>query len=174
MRPVRMLVCAVLLCSLPCLGQEQPKADRVTTDKREKIVELIKATGMVDAMFEVVRDQIAMAKRTLPFPTKAQDDFEAEFLAALNPDDLANLIVPVYESNFETEDIDSLLAFYRTPLGRKLIENTPQISKQAGEAGRLLGMKIGRNVGEKIGKRLAAGEYGPWQPPAEVSAPTQK
>lgn len=174
MRTVRMLLFAVLLCSLPCLGQEQPKADKVTTEKREKIIELIKATGAIDTMFGVVRDQIAMAKRTLPLPTKAQDDFETEFLAGLNADDLANLIVPVYETNFEMEDIDSLLAFYKTPLGMKLIAKTPEIAKQSAEAGRLLGMKIGRNVGEKIGTKLAAGEYGPWQPPAAVSVPTQK
>jgi hypothetical protein len=39
-------------------------------------------------------------------------------------------LVPVYENNFTHDEIKSLIAFYKSPLGQKFIQKQPIVSKE--------------------------------------------
>ena len=39
--------------------------------------------------------------------------------------EMADIIVPIYDKHFTESDIDGLIAFYRTPVGKKFIKELP-------------------------------------------------
>lgn len=134
------------------------------TQKHQKIITLIKLTGAPDIMVNAIREQMATAKKTLPLPPKAQDDFANEFMQEIKVDDLVELVVPAYENYYSEKEIDQLLAFYQSPLGKKMVASVPSMTEEIGKAGGELGAKIGGKVGERIEAKLKAGEYGEWPP----------
>lgn len=50
-------------------------------------------------------------------------------------DSLIDLLVPVYEKHLTKDDVEQLIAFYRSPVGRKLASVTPAISLESAKVG---------------------------------------
>ncbi|MGE5112514.1 MAG: DUF2059 domain-containing protein [Acidobacteriaceae bacterium] len=163
---VAVLFIVVLMCTTVFAQSSAPALDA----KRQKIVELIKMTGTPDVMVDAIRQQIHMAKKTLPLPPKAQDDFESEFLNEIKVDELVELVVPAYEKYYTEQEIDQLTAFYKSPLGKKMVASLPTMMQEVSRAGGELGAQIGARVGQKIDAKLKAGEYGEWPPKQGSSA----
>ncbi len=159
-RRIALLSTVVLMCA-SVFGQNSTSSGDA---KHQKIVTLIKMTGTPDVMVNAIRQQIHLAKKTLPLPPKAQDDFETEFLNEIKVDDLVQLVVPVYEKYYSESEIDQLTAFYKSPLGQKMVASMPTMMQETSNAGATLGAQIGARVGQKIEVKLKAGEYGEWPP----------
>jgi hypothetical protein len=53
-------------------------------------------------------------------------------------DEIVTEMVPLYATHFTAAELEQLAAFYRTPLGRKLLVETPKLSAQ--------GMAIGQKI----------------------------
>ncbi len=56
----------------------------------------------------------------------------------------------VYASNFTVEELHQIEAFYRQPVGQKLLEKTPAIAQQ----NRQIGQDVSRKAAEELRKRL--------------------
>jgi hypothetical protein len=56
----------------------------------------------------------------------------------------------IYARNFSTEDLLALNAFYKTPLGQRLLQKLPTVTQET----MLAGGKFGRSVGEDLEKRM--------------------
>ena len=59
-------------------------------------------------------------------------------------------IAAVYATNFTAAELRDIEAFYRQPVGQKLLEKTPVISQQA----LAVGQEIGRKATEDLRQRL--------------------
>jgi len=165
------LVCACFTCS-----QTAPAASTAAPPdaaKIAKIRELIDLMGTPQIAADLMKSQAAGIKTLLPFPPRAQDDFEKELLASLDVNELVDLMVPIYDRHFSAEDVDGMLAFYRSPIGLRVTKALPEITAESQEAGKEWGQRIGKKVGEKIGEKLAHGDYGPW-PPEHQDSPQEK
>jgi uncharacterized protein len=165
------LVCASFTCS-----QTAPAASAAAQPnaaKLAKIRELINLMGTPRVAAELMKSQAAGIKTLLPFPPRAQDDFEKELLASIDMNELVDIIVPIYDRHFSEDDVDGLLAFYRSPLGQRVTKALPEITAESQDAGKEWGQRLGKRVGEKIGEKLAHGDYGPW-PPEHQDAPQEK
>ena len=169
MRPWTALAAFFLLVTASACSQTAPPASATapSTTKEAKIRELIHLMGTTKIAADLVKSQAASIKTLLPFPPRAQDDFVKELLASMNMKELVDLIVPIYERHFSDEDIDGMLAFYRSPVGQRVSKALPQITAESQEVGKEWGQQLGRRVGEKIGRKLANGDYGPWPPQQE-------
>jgi uncharacterized protein len=55
---------------------------------------------------------------------------------------LVEMIVPIYAKYYTDADVRQMIAFYKTPLGKKIIQNNPAIA----QASMLDGEQWGRNV----------------------------
>lgn len=77
------------------------------------------------------------------------DDLEKEFTET-SLDDLTAMLAPVYVKYLTQEDLEGLIAFYRTPLGKKFAKNTPFIMQESMQVGQQWGMKIGQDFKEKL------------------------
>ena len=163
---------ALLLCFCPFVfAQQAPKATAAQTSKEAKIRELIRLTGSADLAFNAMKTQVATIKKMLPLPAKAQDDFADQFFAAADINEFIDLFVPIYDKHFTESDLDGMLAFYRTPVGQKLIKELPAVAAESQQAGASRGRQIGEKVGAQIGARVRAGQYGPWPPSGSASHP---
>ncbi|MFQ5781150.1 MAG: DUF2059 domain-containing protein [Nitrospiria bacterium] len=100
-----------------------------------------------------VTDQIigSQRKRMPDIPERFWDDLKAE----VDPDDLNLQIIPIYAKHFTVEEMRAIIAFYKTPAGRKLLSKLSVITKESLEAGRKWEMALRM----KITKRLQETDF---------------
>jgi hypothetical protein len=55
----------------------------------------------------------------------------ADFEKRVNPEEIVERFVEVYDRHFSEADIDALAAFYGTPLGQKLLAESPAIAQES-------------------------------------------
>ena len=136
-RPIAVMV-FVVLTALFAWSQTAPaegSAAQPNAAKLAKIRELINLMGTPRVAVDLMKSQAASIKKLMPFPPAAQDDFEKELLAAIDVNQLVDLIVPIYDRHFSEEDIDGMLAFYRSPLGQRVSQALPEITAESQTAG---------------------------------------
>jgi hypothetical protein len=134
------------LCPRPAFAQaagaEGPALAR-------ELLRLMKAADLVvTAMVSAIPAQRA-ANPKIP------KEFWDEFLARAKRDTpgLVDRMVPLYQANFTDDDLRGLIAFYKTPLGQRLVEVQPLLAVQASQVGQAWGADLGRAVGEDLVKR---------------------
>ena len=116
-------------------------------DKIADIRQLIHMTGEGELGVQIMQQMITQYKQTMPdVPARFWDRFMQE----VNPNDLTELVVPIYDRHFTHDDIKGLLKFYQTPLGQKLIAKLPAISQEAFAAGQQWGQALGEKVIQKL------------------------
>ena len=55
--------------------------------------------------------------------------------------ELESEMVAIYDRHFSTEDLRTVLAFYKTDTGRRVLERMPLVMKEAAIAGQQWGMR---------------------------------
>lgn len=81
-------------------------------------------------------------------PTVFWDEFLAR--ARREVGQLVELLVPIYAAQFSQAEIDGLIGFYESPLGRRLSRAQPQIAQQSLMAGQQWGAELGRRVADEL------------------------
>jgi uncharacterized protein len=109
--------------------------------KRAKVEEMIRITKM-DQMMSQMMDQMAermkamTSKQTANLNMSADqrkifDNYQAhihQIMAdSISWDKMKPLIINVYSETYTDEELDGILAFYRTPAGQALIAKSPQL-----------------------------------------------
>lgn len=123
---------------------------------RADVKKLLQASGAEAQMRSVIAQlfasQIAGMRRLRPdIPGQFWDEFQISFNQQFNPDELIDLIIPIYEKHFTGDEIKQLTAFYDSPIGRKYVAESAAMQAESMAAGR----EWGRNLGEKIAVRVA-------------------
>lgn len=67
-----------------------------------------------------------------------------------NANDIVNLLIPIYSKHFEEKEIDELLKFYNTPVGKKLVEKQSLIISESQQVGAKWGEELGNKIVDKI------------------------
>jgi hypothetical protein len=166
------ILIAVLAVSVLAAGQTtSPQSLSPDEAKVLKVKEVLRLSHALENATKAMQQGMAKQKRLLPLPTAAQDDFERMFFEKVNGQAVIDIAVPIYVETFTSEELDEIIAFYKTPLGQKLLEKTPQLTMSVMNQCGDLGRKVGAEVGTEISRKLKAGDYGPW-PPAENKTPT--
>lgn len=150
---VRFVLTVVLaLQSAPALAQEAEKTKEVLA------AELIEITGggsTATEMIQAMSAQLRLMYGTVPDPVWN------EMFGEVEARELAALIVPIYAKRFSRDDLRDLVAFYRTPLGQRLVEATPGILEES----MLVGGEWAQLKAAEIVERLRAKGYEPTQIP---------
>jgi uncharacterized protein len=148
----RLFVLIVLLVAAPW-------ADALSMDqqKHQDIAKLVELTGAMQNMTSAVD---IMLPRMMDLIRKSNPRISPEVLESLEKDgrdefhkaipELIEPIIAIYDANYSAEEIRQLLAFYDSPLGRKMIAQTPQIMQQSVAVGAAWGKSVGERVGERI------------------------
>ena len=104
----------------------------------QQVRELMSVFG-VNRMFQQMNVQMAgMMGQQLPcVPASYWNNFLDEKGMA----ELTEKMIPIYQRHFSAAEIDGLLKFYRSPLGRKVVAEMPSTMAE--------GMQIGRQWGQQ-------------------------
>ena len=144
---------AVLAVVLLAVSPVQAQSDETETLKRQQIREIMQITGAVDIGGQVIEMMVGQIAPALEQLNPGQGALVASILRNEFMDvvgermgEFENLIIDVYDDRFSAEEIDGLLAFYRTPLGLRLIEELPELFQQSMLAGQAWGQRIGEEA----------------------------
>jgi len=66
---------------------------------------------------------------------KFMDTFSTQFNANAAPSAVTDAMVTIYAKNFSMEDIQGLIQFYETPLGKRVVKTLPEVSQQSQRMG---------------------------------------
>lgn len=111
----------------------------------KQVRELMQVFGM-NRMFTQMNSQMAgMMGQQLPCVPAS---YWNGFLDEKSIDELTEKMVPVYQRHFTAEDIDGLLKFYRSPLGKKVVAEMPATMAE--------GMQVGQQWGKARGEAMMA------------------
>ncbi|MFV9482508.1 DUF2059 domain-containing protein [Christiangramia sp. ASW11-125] len=108
-------------------------AQEQMTSEETKAIKLIELTSgqQFDIMTEPIVKMVAEDKR---------EEFKKELSAST--EELYKKMAVIYTEKFTEEELDEILAFYATPVGEKMVELTPDITKKAMEIGQAWGMEL--------------------------------
>ncbi len=90
---------------------------------------------------------IELQKKTNP---TIPAEFWVEFKKQITEDAFIQMIMPIYDKHFSHQEINELIAFYKTPIGQKSTKELPLVMQESMTAGQELGKRIGQNVVEKL------------------------
>jgi uncharacterized protein len=65
-------------------------------------------------------------------------------------DEMTDAVATVYASNFSTDELRAVIAFYKTPVGQKMLDKLPTVTQQTV----IVGARFGRSVAEDLRKRM--------------------
>ena len=66
---------------------------------------------------------------------KFMDTFSTQFNASASSGAVTDAMVTIYAKNFSLEDIQGLIQFYETPLGKRVVKTLPEVSQQSQRMG---------------------------------------
>jgi len=73
-------------------------------------------------------------------------------LAQTRRDTLISMFVDIYSRHFSSSDVRQLLEFYRSPIGRKMLAETPAIARESMLTGQAWGAQLGADVARQLAK----------------------
>jgi hypothetical protein len=155
--PQRLLTILLVLapaCFAPALAQQPSRtADSV---KAATVRRLLQLTGSTEAAVRSMEAVIPAHRAASPQIPAA---FWDAFIARVRHDlpQLVDSFVPIYASRFTQTELDQLVQFYESPLGKHLIEVQPEMFQEGFEIGRRWGALIARQVTDS----LRAADKGP-------------
>lgn len=119
--------------------EQASKAERI-----EELMELTGASKLGVQMMHAMTDSLKAAMPNVP------DDWWARFMAEVDPEDVTAIVVPIYDRHFTAEEIDAMLEFYRTPVGRSLIAKMPVVVQESMAAGQAWGKRLAEEILEEL------------------------
>lgn len=167
---MQMPMLALVIClGMPalCAGQSRPAArahaDAASSKHQdtEKLMELVGTRTILRELFDQDIDaQIEAMRRARPdVSDEFWEEFRAEFKRQASPDELMKAILPIYDKHFSHQEIRQLIAFYESPLGRKISTTLPEIQRESLEAGRIWGEQLGDRMNARLKQRLVEKGY---------------
>lgn len=122
----------------------------VDPEKEKSIRKLLEMTGAAKVGVQVSKQLIASMRQSIP---SVPDEFWTEFAKKIKPEDFVDLIIPIYDKHFLKEDIDSMIAFYASPVGQKFVAALPMITQESMQAGEQWGQAKGEEAVRELQKR---------------------
>ena len=153
MRQRFMIRIAAALAGIVALAGVCGDAMAMDPAKHEDIKALLELTGALhrsQAMINLLVPQlIGIVKKANPnIPASVLDTVSRDLIDEMNRamPELEEPMIAIYDANFTDDEIKAILAFDRSPAGRKLIAQQPQILQQSIAVGQVWGQKVGQRA----------------------------
>ena len=134
------------LFSLTSFGQAN---DAYSNDIRN----LLKVNKTKESMEQVIPLMINQFKQLRPdIPANVWSMMEKE-IKNEGLDDLVEKMIPMYKKHFTHTEIKELVAFYTSPIGKKLADKTPVMTQESSVIGQEWGQELGAKMAQKLKKQ---------------------
>lgn len=124
MKQILVAMCLLFLCTVGVKAQDE------TYKKTFK--EMLQISGTNDTFEKVLKVMDLMKNQAIKSPDKKKA-MEVSDLGVQKEDMdyLMDLLIPVYYKYYTLKDLKEIIAFYKTPIGKKMNANTPQIAVES-------------------------------------------
>lgn len=147
-RAALLLFFVAALLALPVRAQK-PEAPAISPAKRALIERLLELTGASNMSKQLMDAMIANFRKSSPeVPAEFWDRFQKE----IDMDQLMNEIFPIYDRHLSEEDLKGVVAFYESPVGRKVTAELPAIMQESMSVGQSWGMALAKRITETLRK----------------------
>ena len=135
---------AVVLCLF--VGLQQPAvADDASAAEAAR--ELMAVTGAGELGIQVMNQMIDALSKDPRIPPQ----FIEKFKARAKPEDLVDMVVPLYIKHMSEADMRAAIVFYKTPAGQRIIKATPLITQESMAVGQQWGLKMVTEIQKEMG-----------------------
>ena len=100
----------------------------IPTTKTEQIRELLEITGSGDIGVQVMESMVVQMRQSTP---NVPSEWWDKFMTKLDPKELTELVVPIYEKHFTEEEITAMLEFYKSSVGQSIISKTSVVTQES-------------------------------------------
>jgi hypothetical protein len=125
-----------------------PRLDPVKEADIRQLLQVTNAAGIaaqsMDQMEKIIRPTVTRSLPPGEYREKLVDLFFEKFRAKRTPDQLVDLIVPIYDKYYSDDEIKGLIQLYQTPLGKKMLAVLPNVMAESQAAGAAWGRDLGR------------------------------
>ncbi len=140
-------MCGLVLSFSPAATQEASRPVDAPTAAAAR--RLLAVTGATKLMLSSMESMIAAQRQANPqIPGAFWDAFMAH--ARRDTTRLIDMLVPIYASHLTQSELEELLRFYMSPIGRRLTAVQPAILQESTQAGQNWGELIARMVGDSL------------------------
>jgi uncharacterized protein len=157
-----LLLCGTLLGT--ALAQETDANTPATKEEVARYFEVVHSRQTIDQMMAVMsksvhqltHDQYLKHKDKLPQDFEEQTNKHVDEMFKNMPwDEMMQAMMPAYEKHFSKGDIDSLVAFYSSPTGQKLLRELPGVLSDSMQAMTPILQKYMESVKEHVNDEFA-------------------
>jgi uncharacterized protein len=139
-------------------------------EKLKAIRTLLDITGSVKTMQRIVNTMLdEQAAQHPEIPAEYWKRFKTKF----KPEELAERILPVYDKHFTREEINQMIVFYQSPVGKKMAELEAPIQQQCMAIGQQYGQELGMQIAQEMQREAQDGKSGKSGNPAKPAKPNQ-
>jgi hypothetical protein len=118
--------CVVLLflsVAIPASGSSDVSAEKEQAIR--KLIEMIGAGDLGAQVREQLLDQIQPAYSQVP------ESLWVELTEPLDPAELTELTISIYDRHFTMEELQALIDFYTTPVGQQVVKKLPLVAQES-------------------------------------------
>jgi uncharacterized protein len=130
------------------MATRRPKMDPVKEADIRQLLQVTNAAGIaaqsMGQMEKIIRPSVSRSLPPGEYREKLVDLFFEKFRARRTPDQLVDLIVPIYDKYYSDDEIKGLIQLYQTPLGKKMLTVLPNVMGESQAAGAAWGRDLGR------------------------------
>ena len=111
---------------------------------------LMEVSGQNATAYTMVPQVILMIKAQHP---NIPDEYWQQLLEKMKEkfiDRMVELIAPIYQKYLTLSDLKQIVAFYQTPVGKKLGEAVPSISMDSMQLGQKIGVEIVQEIQQDV------------------------
>lgn len=157
---MRRLIFFVVWLSVSALADEKSKAQKI-----EQLLQLTNAESLMKSYVNMTMEQLEAKKISsmIGIPISPQMEKQLQelrvqigglFERTLSWEKLKAPMVQIYGEAYSEEQLDGMLAFYRSPIGKSLLEKTPVVLKKSNELSQKLMIEIQPEIQAMIRKSL--------------------
>ncbi len=117
--------------------------------KKDDIKKLLDVMGTKAQFAQMVDLMLKDMQSAAPAP----DEFWTKFKAGLKADSFIEMLIPIYDKHFSHDDIKKIIQFYESPVGKKLVSVTPQLTQDSYSAGEKWGQQLASEILKELGKQ---------------------
>jgi uncharacterized protein len=120
-----------------------PPANPLTDDQAKQMLAMTGAADLKDQLSQGITNYLRV---NMPFmPKDVSDDLDQSFQKL----DLQTPIIAIYKQHISADDAVAIIAFYKTPAGKDMIQAMPTILQQTQQTGVQLARKTAQEVIER-------------------------
>ncbi len=144
-RSLMVVALVAVTVTAPTHAQQRP----VDPAAAATIRRLLDLTGAAKLAVQNMEQLVPAQRAANPqIPAAFWDAFMAHARRDINQ--LVDSLVPIYAAYFTKAELDQLLRFYESPIGRRLAQQQPIILQESVQVGQRWGSAIGREVGDSL------------------------